>query len=70
MSKDDARPPAVVFDRVSFAFDDHKVLNDVSFVVPDGSMKVLLGASGALQDRSIRCGLLFTADGIIRWVGP
>ena len=30
----------------------------------------LLGASGILQDRSIRCGLLFTADGEIRWVTP
>jgi len=40
-------PPAVVFDKVSFAFDDHVVLQDISFTVPKGSMKVLLGASGA-----------------------
>ena len=39
--------PAVVFDKVSFAFDDHVVLRDVSFTVPRGSMKILLGASGA-----------------------
>ena len=38
---------AVVFDRVNFAFDDHVVLRDVSFSVPKGSMKILLGASGA-----------------------
>jgi len=38
---------AVVFDRVSFAFDDHVVLRDVSFRVPKGSMRILLGASGA-----------------------
>ena len=38
---------AVVFDKVSFAFDDHLVLRDVSFSVPKGSMKILLGASGA-----------------------
>jgi phospholipid/cholesterol/gamma-HCH transport system ATP-binding protein len=38
---------AVVFDGVSFAFDDHVVLRDVSFVVPKGSMTILLGASGA-----------------------
>ena len=38
---------AVVFDTVSFAFDDHVVLRDVSFSVPKGSMKILLGASGA-----------------------
>jgi phospholipid/cholesterol/gamma-HCH transport system ATP-binding protein len=39
--------PAVVFDRVSFAFDDHVVLRDVSFRVPKGSMRILLGVSGA-----------------------
>ncbi|HEY7496904.1 MAG TPA: ATP-binding cassette domain-containing protein [Vicinamibacterales bacterium] len=39
--------PAVVFDRVSFSFDDHAVLRDVSFTVPKGSMQLLLGASGA-----------------------
>jgi phospholipid/cholesterol/gamma-HCH transport system ATP-binding protein len=38
---------AVVFDRVSFAFDDHVVLRDVSFSVPKGSMRILLGQSGA-----------------------
>jgi phospholipid/cholesterol/gamma-HCH transport system ATP-binding protein len=38
---------AVVFDKVSFAFDDHVVLRDMSFDVPKGSMKILLGASGA-----------------------
>jgi phospholipid/cholesterol/gamma-HCH transport system ATP-binding protein len=42
-----AVPPAVVFDKVSFAFDDFVVLRDVSFTVPKGSMKILLGASGA-----------------------
>ena len=38
---------AVVFDNVSFAFDEHVVLRDISFSVPKGSMKILLGASGA-----------------------
>ena len=42
-----AVPPAVVFDKVSFAFDDHVVLRDISFSVPKGSMKILLGPSGA-----------------------
>jgi phospholipid/cholesterol/gamma-HCH transport system ATP-binding protein len=36
----------VVFDHVSFAFDDHQVLRDISFEVPKGSMRILLGASG------------------------
>lgn len=42
-----AETPAVVFDKVSFAFDDHAVLRDVSFTLPKGRMKVLLGASGS-----------------------
>jgi phospholipid/cholesterol/gamma-HCH transport system ATP-binding protein len=40
-------PPAVVFDNVSFAFDEHVILRDLSFSLPTGSMKMLLGASGA-----------------------
>jgi phospholipid/cholesterol/gamma-HCH transport system ATP-binding protein len=39
--------PAVVFDHVSFGFDDHVVLQDITFAVPSGSMTVLLGASGS-----------------------
>jgi phospholipid/cholesterol/gamma-HCH transport system ATP-binding protein len=38
---------AVEFDKVSLAFDDHVVLRDLSFSVPKGSMRILLGASGA-----------------------
>lgn len=40
-------PAAVVFDRVSLAFGDHEVLQDISFTVMKGSMTMLLGASGA-----------------------
>ena len=32
----DAVSSAVLFDRVSFAFDDHIVLRDISFSVPTG----------------------------------
>ncbi len=39
--------PVVVFDKVSFAFDDHVVLKEISFSVPKASMAILLGASGA-----------------------
>jgi phospholipid/cholesterol/gamma-HCH transport system ATP-binding protein len=46
-STDKEATPAVVFDKVSFAFDEHVVLRDVSFSVPAGSMRMLLGASGA-----------------------
>jgi phospholipid/cholesterol/gamma-HCH transport system ATP-binding protein len=47
VSEDTAVSPAVVFDKVSFAFDEHVVLRDISFSVPKGSMRMLLGASGA-----------------------
>jgi phospholipid/cholesterol/gamma-HCH transport system ATP-binding protein len=40
-------PAAVEFDKVSLGFDDHLVLRDLSFTVPKGSMRILLGASGA-----------------------
>jgi phospholipid/cholesterol/gamma-HCH transport system ATP-binding protein len=43
----DAAAPAVKFDRVSFAYDENVVLQDVSFVVPRGSMTILLGPSGS-----------------------
>jgi phospholipid/cholesterol/gamma-HCH transport system ATP-binding protein len=47
MPAEDAAAPAVIFDGVSFAFDEHVVLRDISFGIPRGSTKVLLGASGA-----------------------
>ena len=47
ISKEVTVPPAVVFDKVSFAFDEHVVLRDISFSVPKGGMKIMLGASGA-----------------------
>jgi len=39
--------PAVVFEHVAFAYDEQVVLRDISFEVPAGSMRILLGASGA-----------------------
>ena len=47
MSTEEAGFPAVVFDKVSFAFDTQVVLHEISFSVPKGSMRILLGASGA-----------------------
>jgi phospholipid/cholesterol/gamma-HCH transport system ATP-binding protein len=38
---------AVEFHNVCLGFDDHVVLNDLSFTVPRGTMRILLGASGA-----------------------
>jgi len=43
----DGEAPSIVFEGVSFAFDDHVVLRDLSFSVPRGSMRFLLGASGS-----------------------
>jgi phospholipid/cholesterol/gamma-HCH transport system ATP-binding protein len=39
--------PAIVFDHVSLAFDDHVVLRDLSFEIGAGALTILLGASGA-----------------------
>jgi phospholipid/cholesterol/gamma-HCH transport system ATP-binding protein len=44
--KPTAAPAAVLFDDVSLAFDDHVVLRHLSFDVPAGAMRILLGASG------------------------
>jgi phospholipid/cholesterol/gamma-HCH transport system ATP-binding protein len=44
---DTAVADAVVFDHVWFAFDDLVVLRDVSFSIPAGRMRILLGASGS-----------------------
>src|SRR5688572_24386459 len=49
ISQEQAISAAVVFDKVSFAFDDHIVLRDISFTVPTGSMRILLGASCAAK---------------------
>ena len=46
--------PVVKFDRVSLAFDDKVVLREVSFVLPRGQMKIILGASGAGKSTILR----------------
>jgi phospholipid/cholesterol/gamma-HCH transport system ATP-binding protein len=38
---------AVAFEHVSLAFDGHVVLRDITFTIPKGTMRILLGASGA-----------------------
>ena len=60
--------PAVLFDKVSFAFDEHVVLREISFAVPKGSMKVLLGASGTGKSVVLKLilGLLRPDSGTIR----
>jgi phospholipid/cholesterol/gamma-HCH transport system ATP-binding protein len=58
---------AIVFDRVSLAFDDHVVLRDLSFTVPKGDMRILFGASGAGKSVILKLalGLLRPDDGEI-----
>jgi phospholipid/cholesterol/gamma-HCH transport system ATP-binding protein len=67
MQAEHAVSSAVVFDNVSFAFDEHVVLRDVSFSVPKGSMSILLGASGAGKSILLRLilGLLRPDSGAI-----
>jgi phospholipid/cholesterol/gamma-HCH transport system ATP-binding protein len=60
--------PAVEFDRVSFAFDEHVILRDVSFTVPKGAMTILLGESGVGKSVTLKLllGLLRPDGGAIR----
>lgn len=39
--------PVVAVEHVSFAFDEQEVLHDISFSVPKGGLRFLLGASGS-----------------------
>ena len=56
--------PAVVFEHVSLAFDDKVILKDVSFSVPPGRTKIILGASGAGKSMTLKILLgLVKADG-------
>ena len=60
--------PAIEFEGVSLAFDENVVLRDVSFSVPAGHMKILLGASGSGKSVVLKLilGLLKPDSGIIR----
>jgi phospholipid/cholesterol/gamma-HCH transport system ATP-binding protein len=64
----DSTVPAVAFERVSLAFDDHVVLRDLSFEVRPGHMTLLIGASGAGKSVVLKLilGLLKPDAGIIR----
>jgi phospholipid/cholesterol/gamma-HCH transport system ATP-binding protein len=60
--------PAVSFEHVTFAFDDHVVLRDVSFTIPRGGMSIVLGASGSGKSVLLKLtmGLLRPDSGTIR----
>jgi phospholipid/cholesterol/gamma-HCH transport system ATP-binding protein len=61
--------PIVVFDKVSLAFDDKVILDEVSFTLLVGHTKIILGASGAGKSTVLRLilGLLRPDAGVI-WV--
>jgi len=63
----DPPPPSVVFDDVSFAYDDLQVLRHVSFSVAHGSLRFLLGASGSGKSVVLKLilGLLRPDEGTI-----
>jgi len=46
--------PVVVCEHLSLAFDDKVILKDVSFTVPSGHTKVILGASGAGKSLTLK----------------
>jgi phospholipid/cholesterol/gamma-HCH transport system ATP-binding protein len=60
--------PVVEFERVSLAFDDDVVLQDISFSVQDGRLKIILGASGAGKTVILKLilGFLRPDSGIVR----
>jgi len=59
--------PAIAFDRVNLAFDDNVVLRDLSFAVPTGRTKIILGASGSGKSTILRIivGLLRADSGAV-----
>lgn len=61
--------PIVMFDRVTLAFDDKVILNNVSFTLIAGHTKVVIGASGAGKSTILKLilGLLKPDTGVI-WV--
>lgn len=63
----DPSTAAVIFDKVSFAFDDHVVFRDLSLEIPRGSMTILLGGSGEGKSVMLKLilGLLRPDEGTI-----
>ena len=61
--------PIVVFDKVTLAFDDKVILDEVSFTLITGHTKIFLGASGAGKSTILKLilGLLKPDSGVI-WV--
>lgn len=61
--------PIIVFDRVSLAFDDRIILNEISFTLIKGHTKIFLGASGAGKSTILKLILgLWRPDSGVIWV--
>jgi len=48
------QPPAIEFRHVSLSFDDHRVLDDISFSLGEGEMIVVTGVSGSGKSLLLR----------------
>jgi phospholipid/cholesterol/gamma-HCH transport system ATP-binding protein len=61
--------PVIAFEHVQLAFDEKVVLKDVSFTLPRGHTRIILGASGSGKSTALKIitGLL-RADGGAVWV--
>ena len=68
VKNDSGAPPAVEFEHVTFAFDEHVILQDVSFSLAPGTMTILLGESGVGKSSTLKLilGLLCPDEGVIR----
>jgi len=61
--------PILMFDKVSLAFDDKVILQEISFTVITGHTKIILGASGSGKSTILKLilGLLKPDEGVI-WI--
>ena len=64
----DRAPAAIEFDRVQLAFDEHVVLKDVTFTLPKGHTRLILGASGSGKSTTLKIitGLLRADAGVVK----
>jgi phospholipid/cholesterol/gamma-HCH transport system ATP-binding protein len=60
--------PVIVFEHVQLAFDEKVVLKDVSFTLPRGHTRIILGASGSGKSTALKIitGLLRADGGAVR----
>jgi phospholipid/cholesterol/gamma-HCH transport system ATP-binding protein len=67
----EARGPAVIFEHVSIGFNGVPVLEDVSFAVPQGETRILLGPAGVGKSTLLKLanGLLTPDEGRIHLFG-